>query len=413
MKTAMVTFGCRLNQYESQLLKEMAEDGRYQLTTMGDDPELIIVHGCSVTMNAAQQARNAVRKARRAHPDATIILTGCFPRDTFTVLPEADRFVPNEEKRLFFSRLFSSKRSSITGFHDHTRAHVKIQTGCNHFCTYCIVPYLRNRERSRAPREICAEISALVQHGFCEITLTGIHIGRYHHGQDDLVNLLEEIEAVKGLQRIRLSSLNPEELSDRLIRTLASSEKLCHHIHISLQSADQQVLRAMRRTYGISDIARKLETLVNQVPDCGIGADIITGFPSETDARFNNTYAFINGMPFTYLHVFRYSPRKGTLAALLPDKVPEKEKKRRSELLRHLGLSKSMQFRSRYLNKTISVLVESKRDSKTDLSVGFSGNYIRVLIPPQQCPGATFRNVMIERIDGYDTFGVIRGNGTC
>jgi threonylcarbamoyladenosine tRNA methylthiotransferase MtaB len=410
MKTAMVTLGCRLNQYETQLLKEMAEDGCLQLTDFNKDPDLIIVNACSVTMNAAQQTRNAVRRARRACPRAIIIVTGCFSPDLCATLKEADRFVSNDDKQLFFAQLFSSQRRSISKFNKHTRAHVKIQTGCNRFCTYCIVPYLRSRERSRSPREIRGEITSLVQHGFSEITLTGIHIGRYRYGQTNLVDLLRDIENIGGLHRIRLSSLNPEEISERFIVTIASSQKICRHIHISLQSADQVVLRAMGRTYQIADIARRLAMVNAHLPDCGIGADIITGFPYETPQRFEHTYSFIEKLSFTYLHVFRYSPRKGTLAALLPHRVPEREKKRRSALLRELGLQKSIAFRNRYLNKTINVLIESRRDARTNLMVGFSDNYIRVLVPHRAKAAATFRDVRIERINEYETFGTICDN---
>lgn len=407
MKIAMITFGCRLNQYETQLLKEMAEE-HHHIIDLRSMPELVIVNACSVTMNAAQQVRNAVRRARRASPDATIIVTGCFHRDTPSRLREADRFVPNEEKHLFFARLFSSQKRSISKFDRHTRAHVKIQTGCNHFCTYCIVPYLRNREESRSPHRIRSEITSLVRHGYREITLTGIHIGKYRYKQMDLVDLLQELETIEGIRRIRLSSLNPEEISNRFIEAFASSKKICHHLHISLQSADEDVLRAMGRSYRIPEIEEKIKRIIRKVPDCGIGADIITGFPHETTLRFENTCNFIESLPFTYLHVFRYSPRKGTLAALFPNRVAEKEKKRRSSLLRELALRKSIQFRNRYLRKTLNVLIESKRDRQTNRMVGFSGNYIRVLIPHEPDAAGTFKDVLIERIDQHETFGALQ-----
>ncbi len=406
MRIAIVTFGCRLNQYETELLKEMAEE-HHQIIPLEQKPELIIVNACSVTMNAAQQVRNAIRRAHRASPDGTIIVTGCFPGDMHSKMYEVDRFVANEEKYVFFSRLFASKKRLISKFNSHTRAHVKIQTGCNHFCTYCIVPYLRNAEQSRSPDEIRREITSLVQHGYAEVTLTGIHIGRYCYGTMDLVDLLKDLETANGLKRIRLSSLNPEELSDRFITLLASSSKICHHIHISLQSADDYTLHAMGRTYKISEIEERLNRIAHMIPDCGIGADIITGFPGETAQRFDHTFQFIKKLPFTYLHVFRYSPRKGTLAALFPEKVPEKEKKRRSALLRELALKKSITFRNSFLQKPLNVLIESKRDTQTDCMVGFSANYIRVLIPPEPEAVGAFRDVLIERIDEYETYGTL------
>jgi threonylcarbamoyladenosine tRNA methylthiotransferase MtaB len=410
MKISFLTLGCRLNQYETQLLREMAEDTAHALVHYDDDPDLIIVNACSVTMNAVQQTRNLVRRSRRASPDATIILTGCFPDEIAAALPEAHRFIPNERKFEFFGQLFPSKREHISRFSRHTRALVKIQTGCNHFCTYCIVPYLRGKERSRPVQEIHREIVSLVQNGFSEITLTGIHIGRYHSDDCDLVGLLRSMEAIPGLKRVRLSSLNPEEVSDRLIEVLSSSDMFCHHLHISLQTGDRDILHAMGRDYQIENLTRTLRLLTSRVPDFGIGADIITGFPGETELKFQTTFDFISHMPFTYLHVFRYSPRRNTLAALISQKVPEQEKRRRSSLLRQLGLRKSIEFRNRYLGKNLKVLIESKRDKHTNLMVGFSGNYIRVLVQERKNVAETFQDVKIERIEAYDTYGTICQN---
>jgi len=320
-------------------------------------------------------------------------------------------YVTNSKKTSYFENFFSLRKNSISKFDEHTRAFVKIQTGCNSFCSYCIVPYLRDKEYSRPMEDIHNEITALVKNGFKEITLTGVHIGRYIYRGKNLVKLLIEIENIKGLERIRLGSLNPDEICDELINLVSTSPKICHHFHISLQSADEKILQAMGRNYNPSDIACKLIGIKKIIDDCGIGADIITGFPGEQELEFQNTYSYIKDLPFTYLHVFRYSPRKRTLAAIFPDTINELEKKRRSALLRELGLKKSIEFRKRYINKDLRVLMETKRDRLTKMMVGFSGNYIRVLIPETENGKNKFMNVLIERITGYDTYGRILTNG--
>jgi len=411
MKIAFKTLGCKLNQYDTQLLREMAEEASYEITDFNDCADIYVINTCSVTMNAVQQSRNIVRRARRRSKDAKIIITGCYPEEIRGRLPEADIYVTNSKKTSYFENFFSLHKNSISKFDEHTRAFVKIQTGCNSFCSYCIVPYLRDKEYSRPMEDILNEITALVKNGFKEITLTGVHIGRYIYRGKNLVKLLIEIENIKGLERIRLGSLNPDEICDELINLVSTSPKICHHFHISLQSADEKILQAMGRNYNPSDIACKLIGIKKIIDDCGIGADIITGFPGEQELEFQNTYSYIKDLPFTYLHVFRYSPRKRTLAAIFPDTINELEKKRRSALLRELGLKKSIEFRKRYINKDLRVLMETKRDRLTKMMVGFSGNYIRVLIPETENGKNKFMNVLIERITGYDTYGRILTNG--
>ncbi|MCK4234798.1 tRNA (N(6)-L-threonylcarbamoyladenosine(37)-C(2))-methylthiotransferase MtaB [candidate division WOR-3 bacterium] len=408
MKISFETLGCKLNQYDTQLLKEMAEASSYKITDFNDEiADIYVINTCSVTMNAAQQSRNIIRRARRKSKNAKIIVTGCYPKEIQNNLKEADIYVSNSSKSSFFENFFSSTKKKISKFDNHTRAFVKVQTGCNRFCSYCIVPYLRGREYSRPSKEIIREIETLVKNKFMEITLTGVHIGRYKDQGKALAKLLKQIESIEGLERIRLGSLNPEEITDELIDIVSESQKICHHFHISLQSGDKKVLRAMGRKYSPSDIAHKLNKITKYINDCGIGADIITGFPSERTEEFKHTYMFIKEFPFTYLHVFRYSPMRRTLAAIMPDIVNESEKKRRSALLRELGLEKSINFRKNYIGKHLSVLVETKRDKLTKMMVGFSGNYIRVLIPKTENCENRFKNVVIQTISGYDTYGRI------
>jgi threonylcarbamoyladenosine tRNA methylthiotransferase MtaB len=407
MKIAFKTIGCKLNQYDSQLLREMAENGSFHITSFNDPSDVYIINTCSVTMNALQQSRNSVRRARKRSKTAKIIVTGCFPEELREQLTEVDLFVPHTEGIQFFSDLFSSETTQITRFDNHTRPFVKIQTGCNKFCTYCIVPHLRGQEKSRPLEDIISEVRSLSQNGYKEISLTGVHIGRYFDRDKNLSDVLKEIESIEGIQRIRLGSLNPEEINDTLISTVSSSKKICHHFHISLQSADEKILRAMGRNYSPEYLSERIETLERVIPECGIGADIITGFPSEGMEEFMNTYSFIERMPFSYLHVFRYSPRKSTLAAILPNPVKESQKKKRSGQLIDLGLKKSIEFRQRYIGSQLTVLIEQKRDRNTNMMVGFSSNYIRVLVPEEIHCSNQFVDVSIESISGYDTFAQI------
>ncbi len=411
MKIAFRTLGCKLNQYETQLLREIAENSSNEITDFNDGADVYVINTCSVTMSAVQQSRNIVRRARRKSRNAKIIVTGCYPEEIQNLLSEADVYVSNSIKTSFFENFFGSKKRSISNFAEHTRAFVKIQTGCNSFCSYCIVPYLRGQEYSRPVDAILEEIKSLVKNGFMEISLTGVHIGKYNYKGKNIIELLKDIEMVYGLERIRLGSLNPEEVSEKLINFVSNSSKICHHFHISLQSADDKILNAMGRKYNPIDISQKLIKISNLIPDCGIGADIITGFPGETDNQFQNTYIFLQELPFTYLHVFRYSPRKHTLAAILPDKIDEFKKKERSELLRELGLQKSIEFRKKYIGKDLSVLVETKRDRLTRMMVGFSQNYIRVLLPYGKRFENKFINIRIKEISGFDTYGRIVTDG--
>lgn len=408
VKIAFKTIGCKLNQYETQFLMEMAENGSFKITNFNKSADIYIINACSVTMNALQQSRNSVRRVRKREKKAKIIVTGCFPEDLQKNLVEADIFVSIERKKQFFSRLFSSDIKKITRFANHTRPFVKIQTGCNKFCAYCIVPLLRGKEQSRPIEEIMSEVYALTRNGFKEITLTGVHIGRYNHKGKNLPDLLKSIGKIEEVRRIRLGSLNPEEINDELISIVSSSKKVCNHFHISLQSADKGILRTMGRKYTPEYLSERLKQVKYSISDCGIGADIITGFPSEGKSEYMNTYSFIEKMPISYLHVFRYSPRKKTLAAILPQSVHEYEIKERSTQLINLGLQKSIEFRKKYIGNRLNVLIEKKRDKQTNMMVGFSSNYIRVLVPDTQNFSNKFVNVSIESVSGYDTFASIQ-----
>ncbi|OQX54934.1 MAG: tRNA (N(6)-L-threonylcarbamoyladenosine(37)-C(2))-methylthiotransferase MtaB [Candidatus Cloacimonas sp. 4484_209] len=410
MKIAFNTLGCKLNQYETELIKEMAEEASFEIVNFNSNADIYVINTCSVTMSADKQSRNLIRRVRRRTKKAKIIVTGCFSKNNKNLLSKSDIYVANKDKYHFFKSFFGTKKDSINKFSNHTRAFVKIQTGCNRFCSYCIVPYLRGKESSRAPSSIINEIRTLVDNGFKEIIITGVHIGRYNFNGENLTSLLKLIENIEGLQRIRLGSLNPEEMEDELLLYISSSEKVCHHFHISLQSGSKKILKLMGRDYTPYEVAKKIEKINRLMDDCAIGADIITGFPFEGDNEFDETYNFINKLPFAYLHVFRYSLRANTLASVFPMQINEKLKKQRSAILRELGLKKSIIFRKQFIDKNTEVLIETKKDRTTDMMVGFTGNYIRVLLPQAENCGNTLKTVKIKKIVGYDTYGNIVDN---
>jgi threonylcarbamoyladenosine tRNA methylthiotransferase MtaB len=271
----------------------------------------------------------------------------------------------------------------VTAHGSRTRPFLKIQDGCNAYCTYCIVPYARGPSRSMPLDTVLEHLSQLNQAGFKEVVLTGIHLGCY--GQDltpqiTFNHLLETIDHVQPVARIRLSSIEPMELSDEIIELVAASKIFCRHFHIPLQSGDDTILKRMKRPYSGHDFREKIMKVHTKLPDAAIGADVVVGFPGETDEAFNNTLKLIDSLPISYLHVFPFSPRKNTPAYSFPNRVPERVIKRRCKIVRELGLSKKKKFYSQMIEQRETVLVEETRDRYTGYLKGFSSNYIPVLL---------------------------------
>ena len=397
-KISFYTLGCKLNQAETAVLAEQFEQGGYQLVPFGEPVDICVINTCTVTSKSDYRCRQMIRKAKKISPSAAIAVVGCYAQlspekissidgvdyilgsDKKFELPNILDEKNNRDQPLFLPSTNDSFLNPGPGdFWNHTRAFLKIQDGCDSFCTYCTVPLARGRSRSDSLDHIRQLAEQLVHRGHLEIVLTGVHIGRYGRDLNPSKNLLDVLiglEKIPGLQRIRLSSLEPREVDDALLQFIAQSEKVCHHFHIPLQSGDDEILSRMKRNYDVNAFREVIDRVKEQVPNCGLGTDIIVGFPGETDEQFHNTMQLVEDLPFTYLHVFSYSPRSGTRAARFADRVFPPEIKSRSELLRALGRAKKQNFLSSLVEKKLRVLWEEKQQGKW--MFGFADNYARV-----------------------------------
>jgi len=397
-KVSFYTLGCKLNQAETAILAEQFEHRGYQLKPFGEQVDICVINTCTVTAKSDYRCRQMIRKAKKISPSARIAVVGCYAQlnpEKINMIEGVDFILGSDKKfdlleildenntrnqALFLSSTNESFLSPSPGnFWDHTRAFLKIQDGCDSRCSYCAVPLARGRSRSDSLDHIKLSAKELVQRGHQEIVLTGVHIGRY--GKDlnpakKLLDVLRELESIPDLKRIRLSSLEPLEIDEPLLRWMAESEKICPHFHVPLQSGDDEILQRMNRNYSSEIYVAGIYRLKTMIPDCGLGTDIIVGFPGETEERFQNTQRLVEQLPFTYLHVFSFSPRPGTKAVRFSDRVNPREIKRRSEILRMLGRTKKKDFFNNLVGQKLEVLWEEKECG--DSMFGFSDNYARV-----------------------------------
>ena len=404
IKVAISTLGCKVNQYESAGILERLDKGVFLQVPFNTKADCYIINTCTVTSRTDYQSRQLIRRAIRTNPDASVIVTGCYaqvaPHDiaripgvTFVLgnaekehIPEIIKHIVKGDPQVLVSDI--CKARELSGFSPlkfpgHTRAFLKIQDGCNSFCSYCIVPYARGPSRSLPESEVFNKIDMLARSGYKEIVLTGIHLGAY--GQDhippsSLFNILERVENNKTVERLRLSSIEITEVTDDVIRLMKKGTVICRHLHIPFQSGDDNILSAMKRNYDSIFFKNRLEEICRAIPDIALGTDVMVGFPSEREEEFNNTLRLIEELPVAYLHVFPYSERPGTVALRLPGRVNEAAKKRRSEILRNVGREKRKTFAERFIGQKLTVLVEDKKDKETGCMKGFSDNYIPVLI---------------------------------
>ena len=402
---SVATLGCKVNQFESEALIDALERKGYALIPFEEGADITIINTCTVTHRADFQSRQIVRRAFRSNPNSLIIVTGCYPQvepDAFIKMKEVRYLLGNGEKNQIpdllplmqkgeFPRvqvgdiqketLFSE--TPFHSFHRHTRAFLKIQDGCNAYCSYCIVPHARGRSRSLHPERVVENLKIFKKKGFKEVVLTGIHLGAY--GLDlnppfPLEKLIGQLEEEETPYRIRLTSIEPGDFSPELIFTLSQSNKICPHLHIPIQSGDDEILKKMNRGYNHSFLSDLIQELHLRIQKLSIGADVIVGFPGETEEKFQHTYGLVESLPFSYLHVFPFSRRKGTPASQFPKGVDEEAIKKRAESMRELGKQKRQAFYRQFLNQELSVLVEDRKEKETGRWKGLSRNYIPVLI---------------------------------
>ena len=419
---AIATLGCKVNQFESEALMASLEQQGYHLVSFEEGAEIAIINTCTVTQRADFQSRQMVRRAFRFNPASLIVVTGCYPQvdpEAIAKIEEAKYILGNAEKYRIpdllpmmekgglppvqvsdIQRESSFSDIPLHTFHRHTRAFLKIQDGCDARCSYCIVPYARGRSRSLPPERVMEHMRALRERGYHEVVLTGIHLGSY--GLDfsppfPLGKLLGQLEDAETPHRIRLSSIEPMDFSDQLIHFLSTSKKVCPHLHIPIQSGEDEILRKMNRNYSRSFLFDLIQELHQAIPGLSIGTDVIVGFPGETEEKFKGTYEFVESLPFSYLHVFPFSKRKGTLAFQHSQVVDQANITRRAEAMRELGKQKRRTFYSRFLDKELNVLVEERREKGTGRWKGISQNYIPVVLTPEGAAGGNLDWINQER----------------
>ncbi len=402
-RASLHTLGCRVNQAETALLESRLRRNGYEVVEFGKPTDLLVVNTCSVTEEAERTCRYVIRRTLRHSPEAYIAVTGCYAQTglhELRTIPGVDLIVGNQFKSDLPSLLPSAgqlrKRSRADLFHSptidredfshadyadpgSTRALVKIQDGCNVMCSFCLIPFARGRERSRVLEDVLKEAEFLAAKGYRELVLTGVNLGQYHHDGRDLSALINCLEQVPGLSRIRISSIEPTTVTDELLSYMASSTKLCPYLHIPLQSGDDGILSAMHRPYRVKDYVSLIDRACAAVPGLGVGTDLMVGFPGESDEAFSKTLRLVETLPFSYFHVFPYSPRPGTAAQKLKDQVPVSVARNRAKQLSELSNRKRMAFAEQFIGRTLPVLFENT--VVEGFRIGITPNYLRVAAP--------------------------------
>lgn len=409
-KTCVIhTLGCKVNQVESSYALELLLEAGYRVAAPGEQADLSIVHSCAVTSRASFETRQLLRRARRANPEGLVVVMGCdvhveterlaAERLATHILGNGEKFdlLPWLSRPGTFQRpcIAAASPRSLHRFRDmclrgmaagRSRAVLKVQDGCNAFCTYCIVPYTRGCSRSLPARAVRAQLDRFMERGYQEVVISGIHLGQWGRdleGSGNLAALLRELKQRAVPPRIRLSSLEPLEFSDELMAELQKIPELCPHFHIPLQSGDDDILEAMHRPYKADQYRDLILHLLEEFPDAAIGADVLVGFPGETDSRFQNTLSLLRRLPVAYLHVFPFSPRPGTPAFQLPHRIASDSLRSRCRALRELSAQKRMAFAERFLGRTLEVLVEQQTLGDS-LWQGTTANYLKVSFPSSE-----------------------------
>ncbi len=398
---AFHTLGCKVNHYETEAIWQLFKDANYERVEFETNADVFVINTCTVTNTGDKKSRQIIRRAIRQNPDAVVCVTGCYAQTSFAEImeiPGVDIVVGTQDrhKLLDYIQQFQDERQPINGvgnimknrtyeelevpyFTDRTRASLKIQEGCNNFCTFCIIPWARGLMRSRDPEKVVEQATQLVNSGYKEIVLTGIHTGGY--GQDlknyNLAQLLRDLDTIEGLERIRISSIEASQLTDEVIDVIGNSNKVVRHLHIPLQSGSDDVLKRMRRKYTMAHFSERLTKLHQALPDLAVTSDVIVGFPGESEDEFQETYDFIVNHHFSELHVFPYSPRIGTPAARMDNQIDEETKNVRVHKLISLSNQLAKEYASKFEDEVLEVIPEEMGEEPHTL-VGYADNYMKV-----------------------------------
>lgn len=398
---AFHTLGCKVNHYETEAIWQLFKDANYERVEFETNADVFVINTCTVTNTGDKKSRQIIRRAIRQNPDAVVCVTGCYAQTSsaeIMEIPGVDIVVGTQDrhKLLDYIQQFQEERQPINGvgnimknrtyeelevpyFTDRTRASLKIQEGCNNFCTFCIIPWARGLMRSRDPEKVVEQATQLVNSGYKEIVLTGIHTGGY--GQDlknyNLAQLLRDLDTIEGLERIRISSIEASQLTDEVIDVIGNSNKVVRHLHIPLQSGSDDVLKRMRRKYTMAHFSERLTKLHQALPDLAVTSDVIVGFPGESEEEFQETYDFIVNHHFSELHVFPYSPRIGTPAARMDNQIDEETKNVRVHKLISLSNQLAKEYASKFEDEVLEVIPEEMGEEPHTL-VGYADNYMKV-----------------------------------
>ena len=423
-KVSFYTLGCKVNQYETNAMAQKFKEAGYEIVDMNDDiSDICIVNTCTVTNMSDRKSRHSLRRVKEKNPSAIIAAVGCYAqvaKNDLEKMSEIDIVLGNEEKanivqyvekfmenhnenKLIEIEDIASKKEfedmgQIT-YTEKTRAFIKVQDGCNQFCSYCIIPYARGRVRSRNAESIIKEITQIAQNGIKEVVITGIHVasyGRDFGNENGLIELLEKINEIEGIKRIRLGSLEPKIITEEFMQRLSKLEKMCHHFHLSLQSGCDETLKRMNRKYTTVEVKEIIERLRRYYDDVMLTTDIIVGFPGETEEEFETTYQFLKEVKLYKMHVFQYSPRKGTRAAVMPNQIDGNIKEARSKKLIELSNENQRMYNQQLVGKEVEVLFEDKEvEDGITYFRGHTQNYILVKYKTDENLENTLKNVKI------------------
>ena len=399
-KVAFCTLGCKVNQYETNAMEQAFIKARYEIVEFGDIADVYVINTCTVTNMSDKKSRQMIRKAKQLNNNSIVVAIGCYAqvsKDKLEDIEEVDLILGNNEKKDIVKYIEDFQKEKIVHLEDvlhqkefidfgttihmeKTRAVIKVQDGCDRFCSYCIIPYARGKVRSRNLESVTKEIKALADNGVKEVVLTGIHIASYGKDFKDnisLIELLEEINKLDGIQRIRLGSLEPTIIDKNFLERLSKLEKICHHFHLSLQSGCNETLKRMNRRYTTEEFKNVVDLLRSTYKDVILTTDIIVGFPGETEEEFNSTYEFLKEIKFYKMHIFKYSRRKGTKADLMQDQISPDIQEQRSKKLLELSDKNQKEYNEQYVGKIVKVLFE---EQDNEYIKGHTDNYIVVKV---------------------------------
>lgn len=403
-KVALHNLGCKVNAYETEAMQEMLEKNGYEIVPFKEGADIYIINTCTVTNMADRKSRQMLHRAKKMNPHALVVATGCYvqAKENSGEVDECiDVIIGNNKKKDLIEILEQHIKKAVIDINhtkeyekmhlsktaEHTRAYIKVQDGCNQFCTYCIIPFARGRVRSRAKEDVIQEVTDLANNGYKEVVLTGIHLSSY--GVDlegeDLLSLILAVHEVEGIERIRLGSLEPRIITEEFAKTIAGLTKMCPHFHLSLQSGCDETLRRMNRRYTSEEYYEKCELLRKYFDNPALTTDIIVGFPGETEEEFEKSKAFVDKVDFYETHVFKYSKRQGTKAAVMENQVSEQVKTQRSNILLELDAQKREKYESNFVGKVVEVLMEeSVQINGETFQVGHTKEYVKIALQTEE-----------------------------